>query len=565
MLTEAELPAGYAYSVTTLEGETDAINAAGSSLEPDGIAPTQSSSPGRRLAVNTLIVSGAFVLSRVLGLVRDAILLRMFGTSGQYDAYLFAFGIPDTLFVLIIGGAAGSAFIPVFTRLLSKGKDESAWHLVSTLINSSVVLLSLMGIIFGFLAPTLVGTIIAPSSDPAEQRLVVDLTRILLFSPLFMGLGGWAQSILNARQSFTLSALAPVAYNLAIIGGAFFFAPYIGINGVALGVVLGALLHFGVQVPGLVRTGTRYSFRINLRDEGVKEVGKLLLPRLVGQAAFQTNIIAAKAIGSFLAPGLITAFNSAYNLMILPHGVFAMSLATVTFPTMAAQSAANNLGEMRSTLAKAIKVLLFFTLPSAAGLFALRSEIVAALFQSGRFTSESTALVAAALFYFAPGLVAYAVVEVITRAFYALHDTVTPVVISVSTVALNVAISFALVRFLGWKQEGLALSLAFTTTLEMITLWLLLSRKLPGWSLFSDGLITSAVKSSASALLMAGLLLVLLPQLHAMMPDSNSKVVAIVIVAISIAAGGAVYLGTALLLRSEELGDAMRMVLRRRR
>jgi putative peptidoglycan lipid II flippase len=518
------------------------------------------------MALNTAIVGGAFVLSRVLGLVREAVLAATFGTGPEYDAYLLAFGVPDTLFLIIIGGAVGSAFIPVFTGLTGKGREEDAWRLASTLINASVVLISLGGVAMGVAAPALVANIIAPGATPGQQEVVVDLTRILLLSPLFLGLGGWAQGILNARQHFTLPALAPVAYNLAIIAGAVALAPFFGVYGLAWGVVAGALLHFGLQVPGLMRVGMRYSpLRINLRDAGVGEVGRLLLPRVIGQAAFQVNIVAMRSIATLLPyAGAVAALNYAYLLMMLPHGVFAMSLATVAFPTMAAQYAEGRLDAVRATLARSARVLFFLTLPSAVGLFILREEIVTALFQLGEFTSTSTELVAVALGYFAIGLVAYAVVEILTRGFYALHDTATPVAVSIFTVLTNLGLSLALVRAFGWGHEGLALSLALTTTLEMVLMWVLLGRKLPGWSLQSEGMLSSLVKSAVSALGMGVVMWLALWGLHALLPAANrDKLEALLVVVLGAAVGLAVYLGLARALRSEELEEALGLVLRR--
>jgi putative peptidoglycan lipid II flippase len=517
---------------------------------------------GRRLAINTMIVGGAFIVSRVLGVAREAVIAGRFGTSAQYDTYLRAFSIPDTLFLIIIGGAVGSAFIPVFTRFMGRGQETEAWHLTSTLINASVVLLSLLGLIMALLPYQFLGALIDPGADAAGQALAVDLTRILLLSPLFLGLGGWAMGILNARQHFLLPALAPVFYNLAIIGGAIFLAPTMGIYGLTWGVVAGTLLHFGVQVPGLVRAGMRYSLRLNVRDAGVKEVGKLILPRIAGQAAFQANIVAIRSFSSILQAGALAAFNYAYLLMLLPHGVFALSLATVTFPTMAAQSAEGNLEAVRVTLTRAIKVLLFLTIPSAVGLFVLRTQVVIALFQFGKFNDTSTELVASALSYFAFGLVSYAVVEVITRAFYALHDTKTPVIVSLVTVGLNLALAAFLALGLGMSQDGLALSLATTTTLEMLLLWTLLSRKLPGWGLRSEGLWLSILRSGAAALAMGFVLFLLLPFLRNVVPASG-KIEAIILAIAGVTLGAAVYLGAAKVLRSEEVDQATGLLLRR--
>lgn len=532
---------------------------------PPATSPGGSQSVGRRLALNTLIVGGAFILSRVLGLLREIVIADQFGTTGQKSAYDAAFGIPDTLFLLIIGGAVGSAFIPVFTRLMTDREEPRAWQLASTLINASVVLLSLGGIVMSFAAPALVAYVVAPG-EAVDRQLVVDLTRVLLISPLLMGLGGWAQGILNARQHFALPALAPVAYNLSIIFGAVALTPYFGIYGVAWGVVLGAGLHFGVQVPGLARAGMKYSFRLDLRDAGVGEVAKLLGPRILGQAAFQANVIGARAIATTIAAGSVAAFNYAYLLMILPHGVFAMSLATVTFPTMAALFAQGNHEGIRLTLSRAVRVLLFLTLPSAAGMYALRTELVSALFQSGTFDRQSTEMVAGALGYFALGLVAYAVVEVVTRAYYALHDTATPVVIAVGTVALNLGLSALLVLVFGWDHTGLALSLAITTTVEMALLWLFLGRKLPGWSLSNDRLLPSIAKSGLASLVMGLALTLLMPLLWQVVGNpTENKLSAITLTVMGIGIGGAVYAGMALLLRSEEIGEAVRLVLKRER
>lgn len=506
------------------------------------------------------------MLSRILGLVREVVFAAHFGTSRQYDTYVLAFGIPDTIFLLVIGGVVGSAFIPVFTGLLSKDKEIEAWRLASTLINGSIILLAASGILLGFLAPELVSLVIAPGiKDPAEKATLVDLTRILLLSPMFLGLGGWAQGILNARHSFTLPALAPVAYNLAIILGTLVLSPVLGIYGPVWGVVVGAMLHFGLQVPGLARIGMRYMpFHIGLRDEGVATVARLMGPRVFGQAAFQTNIVAMKAIASFLSAGRISAFNYAYVLMMLPHGVFAMSLATVSFPTMAAQFAENNLEGLRQTLSRATRVLIFLTIPSSVGLLLLRQEIVATLFQFGAFNSTSTELVSSTLAYFALGLVAYAVVEILTRAFYALHDTATPVGVSVVTVLLNLGVSLVLTRIFNWTQEGLALSLALTTTLEMVLLWTLLGRKLPGWGLRSDSMPASTSKSLLSAAAMGVVLWLVMPLLHTFLGgDSPTKLQSIVLAAAGIAVGGLTYLAAAMALRSEEVNMALSLVLRR--
>jgi putative peptidoglycan lipid II flippase len=275
-------------------------------------------------------------------------------------------------------------------------------------------------------------------------------------------------------------------------------------------------------------------------------------------------VIAMTAIASFLAAGSLSAFNYAFMIMILPHGVFALSLATVTFPTLAALFAEGKLDELRGTLARAVRVLAFLTIPSAVGMFALREELVASLLQFGAFDAADTQLVASALAYFSLGLVSYALVEILTRGFYALHDTRTPVLVAVVTVLLNLGLAAYLALGLGMAQDGLALSLALTTTLEMALLWVYLGRKLPGWRLSSDGLLVSISKSALSALIMGIVLLLLMPFLRDLSPLSDSgKLESALLLAAGIAVGGLVYLGAARLLRSGEVEQALGLIRRR--
>ncbi len=541
-------------------------------LPTDAAAPPAGAGQGtgRRLAGAAALVAVAFALSRVLGMVRNIVIAAQFPPNLhdiRPDAYAAAFNIPDTLFLLIIGGAVGSAFIPVFTGLIEQQKAAAAWRLASTLINASVVLLALGGIVLALLAPQLVGGLLAPKFPPDKQALTVDLTRIMLLSPLFLGLGGWAQGILNARQQFTLPAFAPIMYNLAIILGALLLAPIWGIYGVAFGVVIGAGLHFLVQVPGLIRVGMHYQpFHLDQRDEGVGQVVRLMGPRILGQAAFQLNALALTNVASYLPnDGALAAFNYAYVLMMLPHGIFAMSLATVLFPTMTAQVSRGDLAAMRTTLAGGLRTLLFLTLPTAVLLGLLRHEVVSLLFQSSHFTADAVDRVAAPLGWFAWGLLAYVLVELITRGFYALHDTRTPVIVSVVTVVANIILSQTLIRGLRLDQSGMAISLSLTTTGELIALVVFLRRRLPG--LFDRAFVRGAGVSVAGAAAMALVLVPVVPWLAANIHPAADVISIKVAAGLILAAGGMVglglYLAVARLLRAEELGEAIRLLRRR--
>ncbi len=454
-------------------GGTEMYATANLLADQPAASPQSGSGLGRSILRNFSVVMVAFVLSRVLGLLRDVVIAARFDQT-ERDAYYAAFRIPDTIFLLVVGGAVSSAFIPVFSAQRTQGKDAAAWRLASTLINLSIILVSLFGIVAALLAPQIIGGLIAPGYTGEKLQLTISLTIVLMLSPLFMGLGAWAQGILNAEHRFVLSAFAPVFYNLGIIVGALLFAPYMGVMGLAVGVVLGAILHFASQLPGLLRLGMKYQVRLNLRDAGVGEVLRLIGPRLLGQIAFQANFIIITSFASSNS-GWVNAVNYAFTLLMLPFGVFALSLSTVVFPTLAAQFGRQEVAQMRTTVWWGVRLLVFLSAISSVFLLVMREPIVRLLYQRGAFTATDTAQVADTLLYFSLGLISYAVVEVLTRSFYAMHDTRTPVVIALITVAVNFLCCLLFVGPLG--QGGLALALVLSTTAELLILLLTIRRR----------------------------------------------------------------------------------------
>ena len=230
------------------------------------------------LAKSAGIVAGAFVVSRILGLVREIVLARQFGTSEAFSAYVSAFRIPDLLFLVVMAGAFGSAFIPVFSGFLGDGEDEAAWKLASVVLNISGVLVILTAAVAWVFAPELVRYVVAPDASSAAQQITIDCMRILLLSPVFLGFGIAAKGILEGQDLFTLPALAPIVYNAATILGAILLGPRVGVYGVAIGVVVGAIGFLLLQIPGLVRSGMRYSISFDPRTPGVTRwVGSLRL------------------------------------------------------------------------------------------------------------------------------------------------------------------------------------------------------------------------------------------------------------------------------------------------
>ncbi|MBI1293385.1 murein biosynthesis integral membrane protein MurJ [bacterium] len=514
---------------------------------------------GRRLAGATMVVMVFFVLSRVSGLLREMIIGAQFGTSAELDAYLAAFRIPDLLFQLVAGGALGSAFIPTFSQLWAEEGEAPAWQLFSRILNLVTLILVMLAVLAVTFADPLVTRVIAPGFDPTQQQLAADLMRWMLVSTVIFGASGLVMGALNATQHFVLPAAAPVLYNGAIIVGAWLLAPTYGIYGLVIGVVVGALAHFGVQVPALMRKRARYRLDLTWRDPAVGEVGRLMAPRILGLFFVQLNFLVNTILASQLAAGSLAALNFAWLLMLLPQGIFAQAIATVAFPTFSAQVAAQDHSALRRTLDRTLRTVLFLTLPAAVGLFVLRVPVIQVLLQRGNFDAESTAAVAYALQFYALGLVAHALVEIVVRVFYALHDTLTPVLIGVGAMSLNILLSLVWIDQLGYG--GLALANSVATTVEMIVLLWLLRRRVNGFSFAS--LIRGSIRSAAAAMLMGlavwGWLTWLGSQVGwgSWLPIGWVAALSGMVVAVSI------YMGSALLLGAEELRIALSLLGRR--
>lgn len=490
-----------------------------------------------------------FALSRLLGLGREVAIGYQFGTTRELDAYLAAFRVPDLLFQLVAGGALASAFIPTFTAYLAREDEEGAWHLASAIANILLILLGSLALIMAWAADPLVRYVIAPGFEPAAQQITAHLMRWMLLATVIFALSGLVMGTLNARQHFLLPALAPSVYNLSIIGGALILGPRWGVYGLAWAVVIGAGGHLLVQVPALIREGARYSPVLALRDSGVREVARLMGPRVIGLAAVQINFLVNTILASGLAGGRLSALNYAWLLMLLPQGIFAMAVSTAAFPTLSRQAAEDALAKMRDTFSATLRIILFLTVPAAVGLIILRRPLVTLLLQRGAFDASSTEVVAWTLQFFALGLVAHAGVEITSRAFYALHNTKTPVLVSIAAMAVNLALSLLLIRPLA--QGGLALSNSIATILEMIVLLALLRPHLGG--LMGPQLARSAAHTLLSALVMAAVLGLWLRS--AWVGALRWQAVGGIVV------GGITYLATSLLSGSPEARVAQRYLL----
>ncbi|GAB4580377.1 MAG: murein biosynthesis integral membrane protein MurJ [Anaerolineales bacterium] len=444
-----------------------------------------SSTANRQIARAAGVVMAGFVLSTLTGLLRRVLVSNAFGTSEQLDAFTAAARVPDTLFVLVAGGALASAFIPAFTGFLEKDNRVGAWELASAVMNLISLVLAGVSVLTAIFAPALVRYVLAPKFDPAQQALAASLLRVLLISPTIFGISGLLMGILNTHQHFLLPALAPTLHWVGHIVGVLWFVPTMGIFGLAWGAVLGAGLHLAVQLPGVrALAGAQYTPRLGLDLPAVWEVFRLMGPRVFGTAIVQLNFWVNIRLASGMAEGSLTAIDWAFAVMMMPQVVVAQAIAIAALPTFAAQVARGELADMRASLAATLRGVILLSVPATVGLIVLRFPLISLLFERGEFDARSTELVAWALLWYTVGLVSHSVVEIVSRAFYALHDTKTPVMVGAAAMGLNVVLSIGLAALfgrVGWMPHGgLALALTLSTTLEMMALLALMRRRLNG-------------------------------------------------------------------------------------
>ncbi len=453
----------------------------------------------------------AFLIAQIIGLVRRILVARAFGASADLDAFIAANRVSETLFNLVAGGALGSAFIPTFTALLTKEQREEAWQLASAVANWVLLVLSLLALLAALFAPWLVRYALAPGfyADPAQFRLTISLLRIQLLSAVLFGLSGLVMGILNAHQVFFIPAITPALYQLGMIGGLLLLSPSLGIRGLAWGVVLGAAGHLLVQIPTLLRlpspAGGKYRLTLGRGHPAVLQVARLMAPRLFGVAIVQINFWVNIWLASRMVEGSVTGIEYAFALMLMAEIAIAQSVATVIMPALSAHYALERLETLRSALVQALRAVLLLALPAAAGLILLRFPILQFLYQRGEFTARSTELVAWALLWYALGLPAHSLLEVLARAFYAMQDTRTPVRVGAAAMSLNILFSLLFSHLFarwGWMPHGgLALANSLATALETAALLWLMRKRIKG--IEGKNLAVSFLQALAATLLMS--------------------------------------------------------------
>lgn len=432
------------------------------------------------------ITSAAFVLgvttliSKILGLLRDRLLAGQFGAGNELDAYYAAFRIPDFIFNILVIGAISSAFIPVFANLWARDEKE-AWRVANGVFNIFLSALILISAVFILFCPLLI-SLVAPGFEGEKKELTVLLTRLMFFSPIFLAVSNIFSGILQYFHRFVVYSLAPIFYNLGIILGIVFLSPKFGIIGVAWGVVLGAFLHMAIQIPAVRFCGYRYQIFFDIHHPGIRKIIKLMIPRTIGLGASQLNLIIITAIASTLASGSIAIFNLSNNLQYIPVGLVGISFATAIFPSLSKDFVGERKKEFVHKFSSVFRQILFLVVPMSFLVFILRAQIVRIILGTGQFGWADTRLTAACLGLFSLGIFAQAFLPLVSKAFYALHNTVTPVVVSVLSIIINIILSLILVWSLSFdncffrliseslKLEGIsqisivALALAFSVS-----------------------------------------------------------------------------------------------------
>ncbi len=448
--------------------------------------PERKETGALRVAKSAKSVSSAVFLSRIFGLVREQVLAVLFGAGTQMDAYVVAFRIPNLLRDLFAEGALSSAFVTVFTEYEHSRNREETNRLVSNVFTAIFIILAII-CFFGIVFSKKLVLIMAPefSLVPGKVMLTTNLTRIMFPFLLLISLAALLMGLLNTKGYFFIPSFASSCFNLGSIiigGGLALIVPSLGypaIYGMAVGTLAGGGLQLLIQTPVFKKEGFRVKPFLDLKDPGLRKIGKLIIPAIVGLSATQINIFVNTNFASRCAEGSVAWLNYAFRLMQFPIGLFGVALSVATLPLVAKQAATGELEELGETLASSLTLAFALTLPAAVGLWILADPIIALVFQHGRFTSFDTAMTGQALRFYAVGLMAYSAVKIIVPVYYALNDTKWPVVASFVSVGLNIIIILLTIdRF---QHRAIALSTSVTIIFNFLFLSVILYRKMGGY------------------------------------------------------------------------------------
>lgn len=553
---------------------------------PQSSNPQSSNPQSKSIARSAGIVGLAVMGSRILGLVREQVFTWFFGAGVANAAFTIAFRIPNLLRDLFAEGALSAAFVTTFSQTLTKKGEREAWRLANLVNNGLIVVLTLVVLAGVIAAPQIVAMLVKPSEldpDPSKTLLLIQLavkmTRILFPFLLMISLAAVAMGVLNTKGRFGVPASASTMFNVgSIIGGLFFsylFAPgYISnaataiahgqriaedeagaasaIIGMAFGTLVGGMLQWLIQVPSLRAVGYRWQPVLSFRDEGVRQVMRMMAPAIVGSAALQVNVLVNTTFATSISAAAVIWLSVAFRLIYLPIGMFGVAISTATLPVASRAAALDNLDEFRHTIAHALRLTFLLTIPSAVGLIVLREPIVALIYQHGRFTAFDTQQTAIALAFNAVGLTAYSAVRVLAPSFYALRDTRIPMLASVLSIATNYAVAKVTVDYLHIGHSGLALSISAVAIFNFALLFFFMRRKLSG--IEGRSLLLTFAKVLSASLAMGVICWLVSRQIEHLLGD-QSLVARLTDVGVSIVIGIAVFYVAASLLKVGELNQ----------
>jgi putative peptidoglycan lipid II flippase len=526
------------------------------------------------------IISGAVMISRVLGLVREMIFAYFFGASKSfaYDAYVIAFRIPNMLRALFTEGALSVAFVTVFSDyLVTKGKSRSL-RLSNITATALVIVLGVVVIAGAVFAPAIVATL-APGylKDPDKFHLTVKLTRIMMPYILLVALAAKAMGVLNACDRFGIPALSSSFFNIGSIVGGLLLAAYMadstlahpiravvdhpvaGILGMAYGALIGGLFQYVIQWPSLRRAGFRYRPTLSFSDPGLKRLARLIVPAVIGAAAVQVNVLVNSNFASTLpGNGPVSWLSYAFRLMQFPMGLFGVSIATATLPSISRSAALFDTGDFSRTLASSLRLAFLMTIPSAVGLAVLARPIIALIYQRGDFGSQDTEQTAGALAFYSVGLAGYAGIKLLAPAFYALNDGRTPMLISLASIAANFALNWALVSPL--QERGLALSTSIVALINFGVLYWVMWRRIGDIEFHATALVVGKIMLASAAM---GTVCWMLNRLVSSLGDgwaAPGLAFKLTNVVCSVGIGAATFYGAAYLLGVQELQTAVERI-----
>lgn len=457
----------------------------------------------RHLLRSSVLVIILFGIGKLTGLGRTFFVSGTFGTSPEFDAFTAANQLPEVFVTLISGGALAAAFIPVYSQYLADRRSAEAARLANTILTLVLLTLTVVSAVGALLAPWLTARFLVPSYSPEQQLLTAQLMRVILIQTTLFGVSGVLSSILNTHQHFALPALAPIALDVGYYVGIFLLVPALGIFGLAWGTVIGGLLHILVQVPALLRYRFRYRPRLAWRLSGVRQVIRLMGPRIVTLGTVQLADLVIINLLSGLESGATSGYFYGYALMQLPETLFGTAIAVVVFPTLAELFNEGRIEELKRTAVNTLKIIWMLSVPAAALIVLLGRPAIALIFERGAFSADSTRLVYTALLFFSVRIVSEATLEIVARLFYAQHDTATPMAAALGWFVVNSVLALWLVGPLGIGGLALASTIAFTLQSALL-LWLN-ARRLGG--LGGRGLWVAAGRIGAAT---AGLALVVI-------------------------------------------------------